>query len=47
MEGPTSKKIKEPPQRQTTSGTSSFWNPSIAISISNKERGGPLKECLA
>jgi hypothetical protein len=47
MEGLVSKKIKEPPIRQTTRGTQGehqvFEPPYITINISNKERGGPPK----
>jgi hypothetical protein len=41
MEGPMSKKTKEPPKRANHKGNIDFLNPShVARSISNRERGG-------
>jgi hypothetical protein len=46
MEGPTSKKTKESPKKANYIGNMKFLNPYHEKHI-NKERGGPLKGCLA
>jgi hypothetical protein len=46
MKGSMSKKTKDPPKRPNRKGNIKFSNPSVARSISNKERGGPPEKML-
>ncbi len=43
MEGPTSKKTKEPPKKVNHKGNIKFLTLPIERNISNKEKEGPLK----